>query len=218
MVTENTTAIINISPLSDLVIKSLADEAQKVKACALARVITTDNDLKPATDDLTTMARMKKAITEKRDEYIKPIKAHLDAVKDAFDSILVPVTEADTVTRGQLLAYRQEQARVKAEADAINALKDEAARREAAMNDGVITGDTTHIEAPAPVAKVRTEGGTAGVFMVRKWEVVDLKAVPDEYKIIDAARVTKVVKAGIPSIPGIRIYEEESLRVTTSKA
>lgn len=217
MVTENTTAIINIAPLSDITIKTLAEEAQKVKSFALARVIAKEEDLKPATDDLTTMARMKKAITEKRDEYIKPIKAHLDAVKAAFDVILTPVTEADAITRKQLLAYRQEQARIKAEADTINALKDEAARREAAMNDGVITGDTTHIEAPAPVAKVRTETGTAGVFMVRKWEVIDLKAVPDDYKIIDSARVTKVVKAGIPSIPGIWIYTEESLRVTTSK-
>jgi len=45
--------------------------------------------------------------------------------------------------------------------------------------------------------------------------LADMSQVPEEYKIIDAAKITKVVKAGLRNIPGIRIYQDECSRVTT---
>lgn len=67
---------------------------------------------------------------------------------------------------------------------------------------------------PAPT-KVQTEVGTAGITRNRKWEMVDFAAVPDEFKILDAVKIGKLVRAGIGSISGIRIWTEEGLRVTT---
>jgi hypothetical protein len=60
-----------------------------------------------------------------------------------------------------------------------------------------------------------TDDGTTSKVSIRKWELVDFSQVPDEYKAIDAVKIGKVVRAGIPSIPGIRIWQEETLRVGT---
>lgn len=46
---------------------------------------------------------------------------------------------------------------------------------------------------------------------------LNVSLVPDEYKLPDAAKIGRVVRAGISSLPGIRIWEEETLRVTAKK-
>ena len=49
------------------------------------------------------------------------------------------------------------------------------------------------------------------------WEVIDFDMVPNEYKAIDASKIGRVVRAGLHAIPGIRIWEEETLKVTARK-
>jgi len=213
MTTETVTALIKVNPESDTSVLSLLCEANKLRDYALARVIASDADLSPATEDLSLIAKLKKSLTEKKAEYYKPIKTHLDAVSAAFQSLLTPVEEADKITREKIMAYRTEQKRKADEAAAINQAKLDLARREAALNGGEITVDLTPVEAPAPVHKVQTDLGTASTMKVLKWELVDFAAVPDQYKMIDAAKVTKIVKVG-GTIPGIRTWEEETLRIT----
>jgi hypothetical protein len=43
--------------------------------------------------------------------------------------------------------------------------------------------------------------------------VEDITKVPAEYLIVNEVVIGKLVRAGIPSIPGIRIWEEEILKV-----
>ena len=61
------------------------------------------------------------------------------------------------------------------------------------------------------------EAGSLGTMTLRKWAVVDFSLVPDEYKLPDAVKIGRVVRAGIASIPGIKIWEEITLRVDTKK-
>ena len=209
------TAIIKIGPEHDPAVLTLAEEARKLRDYAAVRVIATDIDLKPATEDLSIIARVKKALAEKKADYLKPIKAHIDAVSAAFLSITAPLDEADTITRNKVKDYRAAVEKRRLEAEEINRQKQELARRETAFHGtGEITVDTAPVEAPAPVNRVFTDLGTASMMKVKKWELVDFKAVPDEFKLLDSGKITKLVKAG-GTIPGIRVYEEESIRVTT---
>jgi hypothetical protein len=113
-------------------------------------------------------------------------------------------------------AYLAEQARKVAEAKAIEDEKLALAQREAAMKGGEHTQELGTVEIPTePPKHVRTELGTVGKAKIRKWEVVDKSQVPDEYKILDAGKITRLVKAGIGHIPGIRIYEDEVITVRT---
>lgn len=208
-------ATIKVKPEDDSRVLQLAAEAVRLRDYAVARTIIADVDLKPATEDLSIIAKVKKALTDAKVDYIKPIKGHLDDVNAAFAKIMTPLEEADKITRDKVLGYRATVAKRQAEADAINQQKIDLARREAQFNGtGEITVDTTPIESPAPVKRVSTDMGTAGVTRITTWELADFALVPDQYKVLDAGKITKIVKAG-GSIPGIKIMQTEGLRVTT---
>lgn len=207
-------ALISINPESDVTILSLLAQANRLRDYAIARVIATDDDMSMAVNDLSIIANVKKALTAKKSEYYKPIKVHLDAVTAMFGTLLTPIEDADRITRDKWTAYRNEQVRKKAEAEAINRAKEELAKREAVLNHGEITVDLTPVEAPMPIVRVQTDMGSAGVVRTRKYRVIDFAKLPDQYKIENSVLLKKVVKAGIPEIPGVEIYIEEGLRVS----
>ncbi len=208
------TALIYINPESDTIVLSLLAQANLLRDYAITRVIATDTDMELAVNDLSVIASIKKALTAKKVEYSKPIKAHLDAVSATFQTLLTPIEDADRITRDKWQAYRNEQVRRKAEADAINREKEELAKREAALNHGEITVDLTPVEAPIPIARIQTEMGSAGISKTWKFEVTDFALLSNEFKMPDAAKLGKVIRAGLHSIPGVRIWAEEGLRVS----
>lgn len=211
------TALIRVAPSSDQAVIALYTEGLKLKDYALARVILIDADLKPATEDLSIIAGLRKAIEEKRAEYTKPIRGHLDTVNEAFKQLIAPLVEADAVNRDKMKAYKAELDRKRREAEEIEAEKYKLAQREAALKGGEITADLTPVEMPAPaLARIHTETGSSSFYKLPKWELVDKSLVPAEYLMVDAAKVTAVVKAskGTIVIPGIRIWMEDTLKVT----
>jgi hypothetical protein len=211
-----TTAVINVAPESDISVIGLYQESQKLLEYAQSREILSNADLTSATEDLTLIAKLKKAIEDKRKEYVNPIREKLDKVNAAFKEFTEPLTQADGINRGKIVTYRHEVERKRQEVEAIEREKQELARREAELNQGETTVDLTPIAKPAPVPEVvRTDMGNTGMMKMRKWEVEDISKVPAEYLTVDTVRIGKVVRAGIPSIPGIRIWEEETLRVNT---
>jgi len=212
-----TTALVHILPSANTEVMALHQEGQKALQYAQARVVQSDDDVKLATDDLSIIATRKKVMEEQRTSYTKPLNDHLKAVNEAFKRFMEPWNEADTLNRSKILAYRAEQERVRQEQERINQLREEAARAEMQLT-GELSEPVGLVElAPAPATGYSTGAGQLGTVKIKKWEVSDLKLVPLEYMVIDAAKVGKVVRAGIPSIPGIRIWEEEGLRVTARK-
>jgi hypothetical protein len=211
-----TAAIIQIKPETNPTIIRLKTELGRIRDLALSRTITKDEDLTPATNDLAIIAKFKKTLEDTKSEYLKPLKAHMDDFNAVFNGIKALLEEADTVTRLKIKQYRDEAIKRAAEAEEINRQKNELARKEAAFSGtGEFTTDTTPVDVPAPVNRVSTEMGTVSATKIWKWELQDMEQVPDDYKIIDAGKITKVVKAGLRNIPGIRIYCEDSLRVNT---
>lgn len=209
-----TTALIQIRPDIDEKVVALYQEAVKLQEYAKARVIASNDDIKAATNDLSIISRLKRAIEEKRKEYTQPINEHLNAVNEAFKVFAEPLVNADRITRDKILNYRREQERIRQEQERINQLRMEAARAEMELK-GELTESVKVVEvAPEAPTHYRTEGGTLGKFMVRKWELVDFNLVPGEYKMLNEVLIGKLVRSGIKIIPGIRIYEEESLRIT----
>jgi len=207
-------ALVRVKPEIDPAIISLHNEAVKLQNYAEAREIEGDDDVKLATNDLNIISKLKKAIEEKRKEYTQPINASLKAVNDAFKILTEPIIEADKITRKKILTYQEEVEKRQREAEAIARLKQEAAEREAALNGKPVEQPTpTEVIAPTP-DRYHTEMGTLGKLTVRKWEVEDFAVVPDEYKMIDASKVGRVVRAGVSSIPGIKIWEGKTLRVS----
>lgn len=214
--TPEITTVIKAFPDRDDSVKALEWEAARLFGFADRLVITIDKDVEFATEDLSFIAKLKRALEEKRKEYVNPINAILKEINDAFKTIVEPLDAADKLTRDKILAYRQEQERKAREIKEINRLRIEAAQREAKLNEGEITESIAIVDVPpAPPSTVRTDVGTLGTKKVTKWGVEDFSKVPDDYKIIDVAKVGRLVRAGIPSIPGIRIWKETTLKVNT---
>ena len=207
------TAIIHVRPDADQVVTALYQEGVKLQQYAESRVIASIKDIKEATNDLSIIARLKKALEEKRVGYVAPINEHLKAVNAFFKSFVEPLNQADAITRRKVLEYRAEQERIRLEQERINRLREEAARAEMQLK-GELTESVGLVQVrDEEPARYRTDSGTLGKAMVWKFEVVDFSLLPNEYKLADMVKIRKVVTAEV-SIPGVKAWQEESLRVT----
>ena len=215
---DTSTALVAVNPLTSHEVVILQGEIAKIHQEATAAMITTAEDLKPATDILTLIANLKKALEAKRKDFVGPLNAYLKQINDVFKTIQEPLDAADRALRAKVTAYQQEVEKQRKEAEELNRMKEEVARRERETAEKAgqpppPPPPPPEVIPPAP-KHVHSDTGTIGTVMVRKWEVVDFSQVPDDYKVIDSAKVNKVVKAGIPSIPGVRIFQEPTIRVT----
>ena len=206
-------ALIRISPLKDDLIKSQVENANKALEYAYARIIRSTDDVKSATDDLALISKLKKTCKEYLDQYTKPVKAHLDAIKADFDSIMKPLEEADFITRKKILEYNAEQAEIRRKQEEAERLSMEAARAEMELT-GELTKDIITIENKAEaVTKTTASFGDLNTAKIWKWEVEDFSKIPDSYKTPDMVKIGKTIRAG-GSVPGIRSWQEDSLRIT----
>jgi len=210
-----TTAIVRIKPDLDEVVKALWREASSLQQYAESRIIADVEDIKVATNDLSLIAKLKKAIEEKRKEYVGPINEHLKSINDAFKLFTEPLNSADSITRQKILDYRKEQERIRLEQERINELRLEAAQKEAALHSGEITESVNLIKVmPEAPKHVYTDMGTSTTMKVWRFEIIDFSLLADQYKLPDMVKIRKVITAGA-TIAGVRAWQEESLRVTT---
>lgn len=210
---ENTTAV---AIASDPEIQKLHSEAVRLQEYAEARVIKSKEDLVPATNDLALIASLKKTFETRRREIIAPLQNQIKEINAAFESITLPILTADKVTRNKISEFQRAEDMRRQTAEEVNELRMTAAKKEAALNNGEISESVQLVDVPLEVPKkISTDLGSVGQRMVAKWETIDFSQVPDEYKMIDAAKVGKVVRAGLRNIPGIRIWEEPTLVVKT---
>jgi hypothetical protein len=210
-----TTAIIMICPESSLGYSNLFSALTNLKRYAEERVIKTASDILPATDDLALISRLKKQLTTLRDEYVKPIRGHLDDVMRPFSELSGLLVVAELTNKDKISAFDTAQKARAAEIAEVNRQTEEIARKQAALSGGEFTVDTTPIEAPAPIKHVSTQSGTASIVKAPStWELEDWALVPDQYKMLDTTKIGKVIRAG-GSIPGIKIIQQTGIRVTT---
>lgn len=206
-------ALIKVKPLQDDMVKSQVENAKKALEYAQNRVIKTLEDIKVATDDLAMISKLKKSAKNYLDEYVKPIKAHLDNIKADFDSIMKPLEEADSVTREKILTYNREQAELKRLQEEAERASLAAAEAEMKAN-GELSKEILTIENKAePVVKAHASFGDMNTAKVWKFEVEDIALLPDYYKMPDMIKIGKVIRAGV-KIPGIKSWQEDSLRIT----
>ena len=209
------TSLATIDPKQDQSVLALYNEATKLLDYANARVIANLEDTKLATNDLSLIAKLKKAMEAKRKDYLQPFQEHVQEVNNAYKTLMAPVEQADMITRQKVMAYQREQARIAAEQEEINRLRMEAAQKEAALNNGEIKEAVNLVEVIATPKKVVTDMGILGTSGSWKVEVDDITKLPAEYLIADTVKLGKVVRAGLHSIPGCKIWHEDSLRVSS---
>jgi len=203
------------APGSDVEVISYYNEATKLLEYAVARVIATADDVKLATDDLSIISKLKKSMETKKREYLDPLKAQAEAIRETYSTLMDPVFRADRITRDKILAFNQEQDRIRREQEEINRKRMEAAEAEMRLK-GELTEPVNLVEVtPEPAKKVSTDMGTSGQRDNWKWEVVDFALLPDEYKVVDGSLLTAVARKhhDQKQVPGVRFYNEPIIAV-----
>ena len=193
-------------------------EAKRLLEIAQGRTITSNEDLKPATDDLAIIRKGIRLVQEIRKRILAPFRAKVDIINAAFGDIIRPLEEADRLTAGKVTAFDQEQRRKTAEAKRIEDEKYRLAQEEATLKNGEITVPLDTVQAPPPVPEhVRTELGTLGGRSNWKARVVDFKLLPDEYKLPNETLLNSFARStkGTRPIPGVEFYDDRVVTVRT---
>ncbi len=210
------TALLKVRPDADQSVMALHTEVEGLLKYAESRIILNDQDVKSATEDLSLLSKLKKAIADKRRDWLTPIKESLDAVDAVFKGLSTPLDQADKLTRSKILAYRADQDRKAREAEEINRLRMEAAKKEMELK-GELTESVNLVEvAPAQPKTVHTEVGSAGMRDNWTYEVVDFVALPNEYKVADTAMLNSIAKKyhDQKQVPGVKFTNKPILAIS----
>ena len=204
----NENALRITEPKADLEVMAFYEEAQKLLTFAQTRNIVVIEDLKPATEDLAVIARVKKGMEAKRKEYLAPFQSHVKETNEAYRALMAPIEEADNITREKMLAFNREQEERRRKQEEVNRLNEELGQ-----SDKVVE------VAPAAPETTRTDIGTSGMTANWKWEVLDLTIVPDAYKVIDSSQLTAIARKhhDTKTIPGVRFYCEKTIAVRANR-
>jgi len=210
---EQTMALVRLE--SDSAVMSFWNQANGLREYAEKLVIRTAEDLTPVTNDLSVISQLKKALEEKRKEYVVPLQGQVKDFNDAFKTLMEPIEIADKTTRAKILEFQVKQQVIRQEQERINQMRMDAARAEMELKGELTESvDLVEVVAEAPT-RVSTDMGTIGQRDNWKWKVVNFTLVPDEYKMINPAVVTPAAKSykDTRTIPGIEIYNEPIIAV-----
>lgn len=199
-------------------VRQLAQDAQGLLELAQA-IQVTEATVKDATDLLGWIAKAKKTAEELRQFFVRPLNEQVRRINAFFKERTEPLERADTLVRGKMLAFQQEQVRRKREAEeaARRAAEAEQARRAA---EAAAAGLPAPPPPPVPVAveapkTVRADLGTATAVHTWTFEIVDESLIPREFLMPNEKAIRAAVRAGVRHIPGVRIYQDVSLQVRT---
>lgn len=207
---DNAVAVVQIKPEITPGFVQLKDQVDSLAKYADLRVIKSDEDIKPATDDLVLIRKVAKAIDELRRSYTDPLNNHVKTINATFKQLSDPLSQADKTTLSKIKTYRDLVEKKRQEAEELNRLKEEIARKEAELSGtGEFTIDTTPVIVPQVSRTVKTNTGTLGGRKVRKARVINFAQLDDMYKLPNEKLLDAAAKSGVKEIPGVEFYFEE---------
>jgi len=180
--------------------KEMASESKSVaEVCTQAMALVVEDE---ASHELAAEAtRYAKAQIKLLEDKRKSVTQPLLAVKREIDSWFKPVVaqwqEAERDLKAKMLGYVK---------------KVQEANRQAAA---AAAAAETSEEAVTALQAIADKPQVKGVHSVKRWtyEVIDVTSVPEQYLAVDHEEVTAAIKAGTREIPGLRIYQDETLAI-----
>ena len=197
-------------------ITTQASQAESVAVglldCARAHVVESDDGVTTASSALRMIADAKRNTEEQRQFFVRPLNDQVTKINALFKKVAAPLMEADVIIRQKVVAYRvktaeearKEQARLDALAQAERARVEEIAKQ--------VGVEAPEIETPQ-VAPTPKPLGAVGSRKIWAFEIVDPALVPEKYKVVDKSLVMAAIRDGYYEIPGLRIYQEETVVV-----
>ena len=172
-------------------------------------VIIDEEGAENANELLVFVANAKKKLEEQRVFLTKPLNDHVKDINAKFKEWVEPLDTANTLVRRNMLGFQKMQ----------EALRIEARRLEEERRKEMEPEEVEELPDLPFEMKVRSVKGDSGSTSVRKtwtFEITDDTLVPREYLIVDEGVISLAVRKGVRDIPGVRIFQQESLSVRTN--
>jgi len=156
-----------------------------------------------------------KQMEKKRKELGKPFRDGLDKLNSFFKQLESPVRDALNRIDHQIKSWRAELTRQEEEAE--RKRQAEIERRKKIQDAHAAKGHETKEDiTPVPETASLIQQDTTKIRKQWDFEIIDERSVPDDYKVIDTAKIRKAIfsardKEGIPQIeiPGVNIFQKE---------
>ena len=217
-----------VLPESSAEIATVASGTSTLVALADHLVVASPQEMAHGTDLLAQIKALVKRSEEARDVLVRPLNAHVKMINNQFKTVTEPLTGAERTIKAKMLAFAAEQERAKRE-EAARLYREAQERALAEIVNLDEAGETVAAEvalsfaAAAAPEVVRTEatmtlsGNTASVRKVWDFEVLDIAKVPAQFLEVRDVLVRQVIRDGERAIPGLRIYQKDSLAVRGAK-
>lgn len=194
-------ALEKLEPQGRLV--ELGLQAQSLIPKAKAFKVVDDTTKAKALAIIKQIKERSKTVSDLKDELIKPQKKALDEATKKFTGPIKDFKAAEDALKAAIIAYDQEQWRLKQQ-KALEVAK------------AVERGDSEAAHAALVLASDVPEK-IEGVSNTKRWtvEIVDKAAVPDQYKVVDEKALLEVARAtnGNAAVPGVRFVQVAGLSV-----
>jgi hypothetical protein len=186
--------------------------------------VSSPQELANATDVVKLIKTRHNAIEEERTTLVKPLNDTVKRINDRFKTILAPLAEAEVGVKSKMLAYQQEENRKaeearreaerKAREDAERIAKEQASL---APNSPPPMVEVAAILPPPPPQTTRGAfGSTSTLKKVWVYEVEDIQklaAARPDLVMVDAAKINGLIRGVGGEIPGLKIYQKETIAV-----
>ena len=205
-----------------------ARSCELVKAANQTIEIVSEDQLQKAIDLVKLIKQNYKAAEDERKAIVKPFNGGVKAINQRFKEITEPLAHAEKKVKEAITKFQSEleaQRRKEAE-ERQRKIEEEALKKasEAEAEGNVIAAEMAIDKASRTKVKPQDFRGSQGSLtgakssITRRWtfEVEDVRSVcvarPDLLQI-NSAKVREEIRDGAREIPGLRIYQEESVSV-----
>jgi hypothetical protein len=166
--------------------------------------ITTESDLTLASEALASITKYLRQWEKARTEIVQPANNFVRSINEMWKRLTDPVKREESRLRAMMSAFRarESQRRQQEYEESLQHLDE-------VFSQGTPAPEVVGAVPAASLKQVVTDSGNVNFTSVRKWKVEDADKIPREYWILDETRITKLVKGGVESIPGIKIWVEQ---------
>lgn len=211
--------------------EQLAVMSEQAAKDAEGIVIATDDDKEIAMYIIKDIKDVNKELESRRKYLVDPHNKTVKEINEFFKSHIQKFEKSDGILRNKVLAYERELERKRldqerlareAEEKAIQEAE-ELAEKETPTVEDVKRFDAAHEEGVVAQQKVEElqrdktqhfEGVKSTTKKVWTFEIIEKDEVPLEYLEVNETAVRCAIRIGIRNIPGIKIYQKETLAVS----
>lgn len=185
----------------------LQKQAAPVLSKVLELVIKTPKDMEEAVLMRETLKKIEKTVKADKEKITAPLNAALKEVRSRYVEIESNVAGSLTVVNKKMSDYQTvEAARADVELAKVAARVGEGRGK---LKPETAVQKMSQVDKPADVVS-STAGSTAFV-SVRKFEVVDFAALPDEFKVQNDVKIREAMRAGTP-VAGVKYFTVQEPR------